>query len=356
MKAELPINEVKRLEALHSYRILDTMPEACYDDIVLLASEICAVPIAAVSLVDEKRQWFKSKIGLDISQTPREVAFCAHAILEPDLLVVPDAKKDPRFADNPLVTGEPGIRFYAGTPLLTRGSEALGSLCVMDNIPRICTEAQANSLRALSRQVMAQFELRKHIYLQEQQRQVLETYQRKLEETNARLRVESLTDDVTGFHNTRFLHQFLDQHLIPDVIGEGKMSLVFFDLDDFKKVVDANGHLLATKILREVALTVHQNLDAEDRIVRYGGDEYVVILPGQSQEQAWSKTEHIRRAISSNLFLQTENICVKVTASFGLAVFPDDAKDKKQLLLAADNCLFRSKRSGKNRISSASES
>ena len=129
------------------------------------------------------------------------------------------------------------------------------------------------------------------------------------------------------------------------------MALVFFDIDSFKEVVDKHGHLLGAKVLRELAEVVHQQLNAEDRIVRYGGDEYVVILPGQARDQAWSKTERIRETVNSSLFLQNEGINVKVTASFGLAVFPEDAKNKKQLLLAADEYLFQSKRAGKNRIS-----
>lgn len=151
MKAELPVNERERLGALHSYRILDTLPEACYDDIALLASEICAAPIAAVSLVDRERQWFKSKVGLEVSETARDVAFCSHTILESDLLVVCDARDDKRFADNPLVAGEPYVRFYAGAPLLTPEGEALGSLCVIDRVQRTLTEGQAKSLIALSR-------------------------------------------------------------------------------------------------------------------------------------------------------------------------------------------------------------
>ena len=351
MKAELPINEAARLEALLNYQILDTLPEDAYDDITLLASEICGTPMAAVSLIDSTRQWFKSKVGLAIPETARDNAFCAHAILEPDITIVSDTEADERFADNPLVTEEPWIRFYAGAPLLTQKGEALGTLCVIDQVQRTLTEKQINSLRALSRQVMAQMELRRHVGLQEKNQQILKEYQDTLERTNAMLQQQSLTDDVTGFNNTRFLHQYLDRCLSPTPGELEKLTLVFFDMDNFKQVVDKHGHLLGAKVLKEVAEVVHSYLDTEDRIVRYGGDEYIVILPGQAGEDAHSKTEAIRKGISSTPYLQLEEIHLRVTASFGLATFPNDARDKKQLLMAADQCLFKSKKEGKDRTS-----
>ena len=157
----LPANEAGRLAALDSYAILDTAPEQAYDDFTQLAARICGVPIALISLVDQDRQWFKSRIGLDPPSTPREQAFCAHAIVDNQLLVVPDAADDPRFEGNPLVTGNPNIRFYAGAPLVTEGGHGLGTLCVIDRVPRQLTPDQLASLQALSRQLMAQLELRR---------------------------------------------------------------------------------------------------------------------------------------------------------------------------------------------------
>jgi anti-sigma regulatory factor (Ser/Thr protein kinase) len=156
-------DETARLAALRSYRILDTKPEHRFDDLAMLASQVCDAPIALITLVDAHRQWFKSHIGTDLTETPRSLSFCAHAMLDREIFIVPDAREDPRFRDNPLVTGDPNVRFYAGASLTSREGEPLGALCVIDHVPRTLTEDQSDALNALRRQAEAQLELRRNL-------------------------------------------------------------------------------------------------------------------------------------------------------------------------------------------------
>ena len=159
--APVPSNEDERLETLRLYNILDTVPEKAFDDLTWLASRVCKTPIALMSIIDRDRQWFKSKSGLNVPETPREIAFCAHAILQPEPLVIPDATLDRRFAENPLVTDSPNIRFYAGARITTANGYALGTVCVIDREPRHLHPDDVSALEMLARQAGALLELRR---------------------------------------------------------------------------------------------------------------------------------------------------------------------------------------------------
>ena len=156
MSAPIPQRESKRLKVLWQYDVLDTVPEEVFDDLTELAARICEASIALISLVDEKRQWFKSKVGVTVSETSRDLSFCAYAITQSDLFIVPDATQDKRFANNPLVTSDPKIRFYAGAPLITPDGHALGTLCVIDKVPRDLRPDQKRALSILARHVVSQ--------------------------------------------------------------------------------------------------------------------------------------------------------------------------------------------------------
>lgn len=160
MTATTSASEAERLAALRRYRILDTDPERAFDDLALLASQICGTPMALITLVDSDRQWFKARVGVEFVETSRSVSFCAHAIQQSGLFVVPDARESREFRDNPFVRGDPHIRFYAGAPLITHDGHALGTLCVLDRVPRTLTPEQSEALQALKRQAEAQVELR----------------------------------------------------------------------------------------------------------------------------------------------------------------------------------------------------
>ena len=187
--AAKPANETQRLEALRQFHILDTPAEKAYDDLVRLAAYICETPIAAVSFVDQDRQWFKARVGLEVPQTKRDVAFCAHAILKPEeLLVVPDATQDARFSDNLFVIEEPKVRFYAGAPLVTEDGFVLGTLCVLDHKPRQLSAAQIKALSVLRNLVTRELELhQKNEELAEAARN-LEKMRHELSDCQARCR------------------------------------------------------------------------------------------------------------------------------------------------------------------------
>ena len=235
--APIPENESFRLKALKDYSILDTLPEIEFDDITQLASQICGTPISSISLIDEKRQWFKSKVGLNASETSREDAFCAHAILEPNkILTVKDSTKDSRFFDNPFVVNEPHVVFYAGVPLVSPDGMALGTLCVMDDKPKELDELQLKTLKALSNQVVSLFELRKS-------KMLLEKFSKDLENRNFELEKfanVAAHDIKSPLNNISSLTQILIEEYSEklDISGKNFLSMLNTSSEILRKLVD----------------------------------------------------------------------------------------------------------------------
>lgn len=213
------IQEEERIKLLESYSILDTLPEADYDDLTLIASQICGTPIALITFIDEERQWFKSHKGLDISETPRDYSFCAYAINDPEnIFIIPDARNDIRFHDNPIVAGQPNVIFYAGVPLTNEDGLPLGTICVIDHKPKILTPAQIRSLKALSEQTMRLLELRLN--------------KSKLEQTLVRL--EKKNEELERF-------AYIAAHDLKSPLANIS-GLTDFFIDHYNDVIDTEGH------------------------------------------------------------------------------------------------------------------
>lgn len=351
----IPENEEERMTALREYSILDTMAEQVYDDITMLASWVCDAPIALISLVDSDRQWFKSRVGLAATQMPREYGFCAHAILNPDeVMIVPDALNDPRFASNPHVMGEPNIRFYAGAPLVTSSGASLGTVCVIDHVPRTLENEQIDALRALSRQVVAQMELRRTITEQEQQafalnayQRQLEDYQRLIEKANAELEIQSMTDVLTGLMNRRGFNAKLEEESHQTTRHKYSLSLLLIDIDDFKSYNDSFGHPAGDEALKLVAEVLRKKARKCDYVARYGGEEFAVILPHTGLEGSIVIAERLRQAIE-----KCKPAHRSVTISIGIETAVSGV-NIPSLISKADEALYHAKLNGRNRSAHA---
>jgi len=314
----VPQNESGRLASLRALSVLDTPPEARFDCLTRMARRIFDVPIALVSLVDENRQWFKSRDGLEARETPRAISFCGHAILDDGLFVIPDAIQDDRFADNPLVADAPHIRFYAGCPLRSFDGQKLGTLCILDRKPRSFSEPDRQALRDLAE--MAEREL-------------------------AALQLATL-DDLTGIANRRgFLRQ---AHSLLNLCARQKIPavLVFIDLDNFKPINDRFGHTEGDRALARFVEHIKRRYRDSDLMARLGGDEFVVLFTNATREVA----EDLVARLADELDREEEarRHGYRLSFSYGIVEFdPSRHRDVDALLAEGDAMMYVLKRKRK---------
>lgn len=318
--APIPSNEAERLAALESYEVLDTTCEAAFDNIAQMAAQLTGCPISLVSLIDGERQWFKARIGLDAVQTPREFAFCAHAITNPhEPLIVPDALEDSRFADNPLVQDGPAIRFYAGVPLVNPQGAALGTLCVIDRQPRELSALQQQTLQRLADSVMTTLELRRAMLT---------------------VRHMSLVDSLTGIANRAALMGALEQAISRLDRHATPFLLLYLDLNGFKAVNDRLGHAAGDEVLRVTASALTACLRAGDVAGRVGGDEFALVLAG-GQADLEGATQRVRAQIKLGMAEHGWD----VGAAIGAVAFTQPAISADAALARADRLMYADKAS-----------
>ena len=323
---DFPANEKERLKTLRSIDILDTDPEERFDRLTRMARRVFRVSIALVSLVDENRQWFKSKAGLDASETGRDISFCGHAILGNDVFVIEDALEDERFADNPLVTGPPHIRFYAGVPLRYLNGSKLGTLCIIDQQPRSLDEDDHAMLRDLAE--MAESELSAvHI---------------------------ATIDDLTKISNRRGFASLAQNSISLCARQQTPVSMVFLDLDKFKPVNDQFGHAEGDRALVAFADLMRKSFRDSDVFARIGGDEFAVLLTNTEEKLAREIVIRFRSLV--DVYNVHANRGYGIEFSDGIvSIKPDQDSTVDDLLREADVLMYEKKLDGMPKTGLAKE-
>lgn len=314
-KPDIPQDEEIRLTTLRSLNVLDTQPEERFDQLTRIAKRMFNVPIALVSLVDENRQWFKSSIGLSVDETPRDISFCGHTILDDKVFIVNDATVDPRFTDNPLVLNEPNIHFYAGCSLVVNGYR-LGTLCIIDKVQRSFVQEDIEALKDLAS--MAEREL-------------------------AALELAT-KDELTGILNRRGFIT-LSQHILNQCTRQNhSLVLVFLDLDKFKLINDKFGHVEGDSALMAFSELMNITLRESDLFARLGGDEFVTLHSSASKEQTEIIIERFNNSLKE--YNQKINNGYDISFSYGIVEFNSEKHTCIEELLAdGDSLMYSLKKS-----------
>ena len=329
--APIPRDEASRKRTLDALNVLDTLPEAFSDAVSTAAAAIANVPISAISLVDTERQWFKGSCGLDVRQTPRDVSFCAYAILDSEPFLVPDALADPRFRDNPLVTGAPHIRSYAGFPIVVAG-QAIGSLCVIDDRPRRLAADQIDRLAKLAAGTAA--------WLAERQ-----TLTGSLNRSEAELRYVTLNDTVTGLPNRVMLQDRLKQAAMRCDRTKARLAVLLVDIDGFKRVNARWSDTFGDAVLREIGQRLTALAASSDIVARIGDDQFVVMTESPDSVESVAR---LASRIGGDLAApigEREQACA--TASIGICLYPTDGP-LERLVANAETAMATAKRGGGN--------
>jgi len=317
-KPDVPQDEEARLKTLRSLNILDTSSEERFDRLTRMAKRMFNVPIALVSLVDENRQWFKSCIGLSVRETPRDISFCGHAILGKEIFIIPDATKDERFTDNPLVTNEPNIRFYAGCPLRFTDGSRLGTLCIIDQKPRSLSDDDLEALKDLA-----------------------STVEREL----AAIQLATL-DELTDILNRRGFMMISQHSLNLCVRQKIPASLVYLDLDNFKQINDTFGHSEGDNVLNAFADQIRTVCRESDVFARLGGDEFVILFINASKKAAEDTIVRLQQSL--NEYKQKEHREYDISFSSGIVNFdPDKHNSIEGLLEDGDSLMYEYKKTRK---------
>ena len=313
LKPEVPVNEAERLDELHSLGLLDSAPEERFDRITRLAQRLFNVPTALITLVDEDRQWFMSRVGLEATETPRDISFCGHVILGDEIMMVSDPTKDERFCDNPLVLDSPEIRFYAGCPIVGPRGSKLGTLCLIGRDPRELSQEELDLLRDLAGMVEHEIATNKM----------------------------AVTDQLTGLGNRR---GFEMAALVLFEINRRRgvdTALLYFDLDKFKEINDRFGHAEGDRALCEFAELLHNVLRVSDVIARLGGDEFAALL------SVTNDYEMVVQRIQKSLDIGNRDghRQYPLEVSIGVAVIKaNDNESLESVMQRADESMYEKKR------------
>jgi diguanylate cyclase (GGDEF)-like protein len=330
--------EQQRLDAIERMALLYTPAEECFDRVTRLASRLFAAPIATISVVGDRKTWFKSRVGTELNEVARDDGFSAVVIQQPGPLVVPDALADPRFARCSMVVNAPYARFYAGTAIRSPDGARIGALGIIDNEPRHIADAELIYLRDLAAVVEDELHRR---HLSSTQGEMI----RELGEARRR----SMVDPLTSVWNRAGLDSILERELAATAARRSKLSLAMIDLDHFKEVNDRFGHGTGDAVLSEVARRLRVAARPADSVARFGGEEFVVVLPDCGESDARTVGDRLRERIAAAPIVVGQSVQVNVTCSIGGAT-AESGEPSNVLLTRADVALYDAKHGGRNRV------